>query len=85
MYYTVIENDFKENYSTFKIIEFDFKNEAENCILEKVDRMPVINGITLEPIMGMLSVYFYIDEQMNHDYIKSNELSFDDFLRNTFV
>lgn len=67
-------------------MEFDFENESENCILEKVDKMPVLNdGTILEPIMGMLSVYFHFDDEMNLDYEKSNLLSKEDFLKYTFV
>ena len=51
-------------------MEFDFENESENCICEKVVKKPEVEGIRLEPILGMLSVYFHFDDKMNHDYVK---------------
>ena len=47
--------------------------------------MPEVDGNILEPILGMLSVYFHIGDDLKFDYDKSNNLSKEEFLELTYA
>ena len=81
----VINKDSAKKSSHYQVMEYDFENEKENCIVEKRENMPIRDGLILEPIVGMLSVYFHIDDEMKFDFHNSINLNKDEFKKHTFA